>query len=604
MPVKNTRVNCITPDYPPMKGGVARYLSSLSAASGFRMNVYVPIEHPEPVGSEVKKIKFWWPVWPKWLPLVKRILDLKREGGLLVSHVFPVGTAAWLARLLGGPEYVLLFHGTDLQRVKSAWKLWLLKRVCGRARAMVVNSQATGRILTRFIPGAHYSVITPGVWPGQKKDKVLGREELGLDEQTKVVLAVCRLVDRKGIDTLIQAMEQLRAQFPEAQLAVVGDGPLYKAWSDLAELLQVPVTWVRRADDELVNKWYAAADIFCLPGQEKADDIEGFGIVYLEAATHGLPVIAGQGGGVAEAVLDGVTGLVVPPAVESVKQALARLLNNASLREQMGRAGRQRALSEFDWADRWIDFDKLINGSSIVDFKNDMAVVIPCWNHARELDLTLQALSQQTLQPAEVLVVDDASEDDPRSVVMKYQDRLPIKYLRLEKNSGAPAARNKGAELTKSEFILFLDAEVVLRPQALWLMREALEKEPDAALAYGDFYWSYKLFKARDWDVSALRRINYIHTTALIRRNQLIPFDESLKKFQDWDLWLSVAGRGSRGVYIPQVLFKVLCERQAGMSKWLPAFVYGLPWPIFGWTPKTVSGYKKAEQIIRAKHGI
>ena len=132
--------------------------------------------------------------------------------------------------------------------------------------------------------------------------------------------------------------------------------------------------------------------------------------------------------------------------------------------------------------------------------------------------MTLQALSQQTLQPAEVLVVDDASEDDPRSVVMKYQDRLPIKYLRLEKNSGAPAARNKGAELTKSEFILFLDAEVVLRPQALWLMREALEKEPDAALAYGDFYWSYKLFKARDWDVSALRRINYIHTTALLRR--------------------------------------------------------------------------------------
>ncbi len=66
-------------------------------------------------------------------------------------------------------------------------------------------------------------------------------------------------------------------------------------------------------------------------------------------------------------------------------------------------------------------------------------------------------------------------------------------------------------------------------------------------------------------------------------------------------------GRGDvykRQVYIPQVLFKVLGERQAGMSKWLPAFVYGLPWPIFGWTPKTVSGYKKAEQIIRAKHGI
>lgn len=587
-----------------MKGGVARYLSSLSAASGFRMSIYVPEEHPEPVGPEVKKIKFWWPVWPKWLPLVKRILELKQDGGLLVSHVFPVGTAAWLARLLGGPEYVLLFHGTDLQRVKSAWKLWLLKRVCGRARAMAVNSQATGGILSRLMPGVHYAVITPGVWPVHKKDKVLCREELGLDEQTKVVLAVGRLVDRKGIDTLIQAMEQLRTQFPEAQLVVVGDGPLYQAWFDLAELLQVPVTWVRQADDELVNKWYAAADIFCLPGQEKSDDIEGFGIVYLEAASHGLPVIAGQGGGVAEAVLDGVTGLVVPPAVEPVKEALARLLNNESLREQMGRAGRQRAEAEFDWADRWVDFERLINGDSLVNYKNDVAVVIPCWNHARELDLTLQALSRQTLQPAEVLVVDDASEDDPRSVVMKYQDKLPIKYLRLEKNSGAPAARNKGAELTKADFILFLDAEVILQPPALWLMREALEKQPDAGFAYSDFYWSFKLFKSKVWNVNALRQTNYIHTTALIKRSQLIPFDESLKKFQDWDLWLSMAGKGSCGVYIPQVLFKVLGERKAGISKWLPAFVYGLPWPVLGWTPKVVSGYKKAEQIIRVKHGI
>ncbi len=587
-----------------MKGGVARYLSSLSAASGFRMSVYVPAEHPEPVGSEVKKIKFWWPVWPTWLPLIKRILELKQSGGLLVSHVFPVGTAAWLARLLGGPEYVLLFHGTDLQRVKSVWKLWLLKRVCSRAQALVVNSQAMGSLLSRLMPGVQYTVITPGVWPSHKKDKVLCREELGVNERTKVVLAVCRLVDRKGIDTLIQSMEQLKARFPEAQLVVVGDGPLHKAWSDLAELLQVPTTWVSQADDELVNKWYAAADVFCLPGQEKTDDIEGFGIVYLEAAAHGLPVIAGQGGGVAEAVLDGVTGLVVLPAVEPVKEALARLLTNESLRDQMGRAGRQRAVAEFDWADRWADFERLINGDSAVKHKKDVAVVIPCWNHARELDLTLQALSLQTLQPAEVLVVDDASEDDPRIVVLKYQDKLPIKYIRLEKNSGAPAARNKGAELTDSDFILFLDAEVILEPRALLLMREALENQPLAGLAYSDFYWSFKLFKAKEWDVKALRQTNYIHTTALIRRGHLVPFDESLKKFQDWDLWLSMAQRGSQGVYIPQVLFKVLGERKAGISKWLPAFVYGLPWPIFGWIPRTISGYKKAEQIIRAKHAI
>lgn len=587
-----------------MTGGVARYLSSLSTASDFRMSVYVPCEHPDPVGSEVKKIKFWWPLWPKWVPLVKRMLELKQAGGLLVSHVFPVGTSAYLARRLGGPEYVLLFHGTDLQRVKSVWKLWLLKLICGRARVLVVNSRATGRLLSRLVPRARPTVITPGVWPSHKKDRVLCREELGVDERTKVVLAVGRLVPRKGIDTLIQAMERLKTQFPEARLVVIGDGPLYQAWSDLALLLNVPVTWVRQADDELVNKWYASADIFCLPGQEKTDDIEGFGIVYLEAASHGLPVIAGQGGGVDEAVLDGVTGLVVSPNVESVESALARLLNNESLRDQMGRAGRLRAEAEFSWSDRWSDFEKLMNGESIVKFKNDIAVVIPCWNHAKELEMTLEALSRQTLSPAEVLVVDDASEDDPRSVVLKFQTKLPIKYIRLEKNSGAPVARNKGTELTKSDFMVFLDAEVILQPEALCLMREALENHPQASFAYSDFYWSFKLFKARNWDAEALRKVNYIHTTALIRRDHLVPFDESLKKFQDWDLWLSMAERGRSGCYIPQILFKVTAERRVGISRWLPAVVYSLPWPIAGWTPATVIKYRVGEKLIRIKHGL
>ncbi|MFA6406221.1 MAG: glycosyltransferase [Patescibacteria group bacterium] len=650
-------------DYPPMRGGVARYLSNLAEASNGQMEVLVPLEHPEDAlgrfrtCEDVRYVRFWWSGWPKWLPLVKRCLELK-DGIIFVSHVLPIGTAAWISKKIGGPDYVVLFHGTDLKRINTVWRKWLLKNICKNAKRLIVNSQATSSALKKLIPETDTLVLTPGVTqfchpersPTESKDLACfdrtrsfdftrqtrsaqddksvrndTRRALGISDQTKVVLSVCRLVERKGIDTLLQAVAGLSAQYlvlstqspSKFELVVIGKGDYAEPLHQLASLLKVTVRWIENATDQDVAEWYSAADIFCLPSREAVDDVEGFGIVFLEAAAAGLPVIAGKGWGTEEAVVDGVTGLLVEPSAEKVKYALSKLLDDDQLRRRLGEAGQARALRDFRWEDRWrtlrknlefgiwnlgIDPNPQIQNSKF----NDIAVVIPCWNHAAQLERTLGALCGQTLLPKEVIVVDNNSNDNPQAVVEKYKDRLPISCVIYKDKQGAPAARNEGARLTSSPFLIFLDADVELVPEALAMMRQMLEDHPEASFVYSDFYWDWKLFRGRAWDAQAIKQLNWIHTTTLIRRSALVPFDETLKKFQDWDLWLSMSERGQTGIWIPRPLFKVIKSsgRTGKISHWLPSAVHRIPWPILGWMPDEIRKYKEAEAVIRQKHNL
>ncbi len=597
------KLYCLTMDYPPMRGGVARYLSNLAEASNGQIEVLVPSEHPTDVSqvtSRMSHVTFWWAGWPKWLPLIKRCLELK-DGIIFVSHVVPVGTAAWISFILEGPGYIVLFHGTDLQRMRTRWKRWLLRRICRRAVKLIVNSQATAKALKLLVPGSEPLILTPGVQPNSAQgEKKLIRQKFGISEQTKVILSVCRLVERKGVDTLLQAVANLQDVVQDLELVIIGQGQYSSQLHQLADLLKVRVRWIEDASDQEVIDWYSAADIFCLPSREAPDDVEGFGIVFLEAAMAGLPVIAGRGWGTEEAVVDGVTGLVVPPDVKHVTEALDKFVNNDQLRHQMGEAGKARATKEFKWQDRW---EKLRDE---IKKESDVAIVIPCWNHAKTLEKTLQAICNQTVLPREVVVIDNNSIDNPEVIVAKFKNSLPISCVTYKDKQGAPAARNEGARLTNAPFLLFLDADVELKPEALETMRMALDKHPEADFAYSDFYWSHKLFKGRNWDPIALRRMNWIHTSSLIRREAWVPFDESLKRFQDWDLWLTLAEQGKKGIWIPKPLFKVTeaAGRKGKISSWIPAFVHRMPWPILGWMPDEIRHYREAENIIKQKHHL
>lgn len=224
-------------------------------------------------------------------------------------------------------------------------------------------------------------------------------------------------------------------------------------------------------------------------------------------------------------------------------------------------------------------------------------IIIPVWNHTDALARCLAALDRQTYGDVDVVVVDDGSDGEcpiPHTQRSMCSIRQP--------HAGAPAARNRGARETHAEFLLFCDADVELQPPALARMVEALDAHPEASYAYSAFRYGWTTFRSFPFDAERLRRMPYIHTTALIRRAHFPGFDESLTRFQDWDLWLTMLKKGYTGVFIPEVLFTV--HSGGTMSRWFPSFLLRVPWERCGWVPARIRAYREAEATIRRKHRL
>jgi phosphatidyl-myo-inositol dimannoside synthase len=352
----------ITLDYPPERGGVARYLGELVRASGNSIEVVVEQDHELVGPGKVVKREFIRKMWPTWWPLVRVCREFSEQAPyLIVSHVLPVGTAAWIARLMGGAPYAVICHGLDV-RLAYAYphRAWLFRFVCRGAKLVVANSESTARDLRALVPNLNVLVLTPGVSIRSTVSREVARMRLGIQENEEVILAVGRLVKRKAFNTLLEATEYLRDR-ERVRIVIVGDGPERGTLVQLSEHLKHPVRFVTEATDAEVDEWYAAADVFCLPVREVKNDVEGFGIVFLEAAAHGLPVLAGKSGGIEEAVVDGETGLLVAPDdPKGLAENLRRLLDDPELRKKMGETAKNRVVMDFQWGDRWKKFSAAI----------------------------------------------------------------------------------------------------------------------------------------------------------------------------------------------------------------------------------------------------
>ena len=127
-------------------------------------------------------------------------------------------------------------------------------------------------------------------------------------------------------------------------------------------------------------------------------------------------------------------------------------------------------------------------------------------------------------------------------------------------------------------------------------MYNALQKHPKAAFAYSSFKYGFKTFKLWPYNAKKLKQMPYIHTTSLIRKDLFPGFDPKLTRFQDWDLFLTMAKRGDKGIWIDKILFQV--KAGGTMSSWLPKFLYSFS------SLKKVKKYKEAEKIIKEKHNL
>ncbi len=232
-----------------------------------------------------------------------------------------------------------------------------------------------------------------------------------------------------------------------------------------------------------------------------------------------------------------------------------------------------------------------------------ISVVIPAYQHAASLPGCLESVFAQQDVRTEIIVVDDGSTDATLEVLETYK----VKGVRVihQENQGANPARNRGLAEATGEYVIVLDADIIMRPTMLRDFLAQLQAHPEASYAYGSFYFGWKHFHGVPFSAERLRRMNFIHTSALVRRVDHPGFDPAVKRFQDWDVWLTMLERGRVGVLVPGTYFLARIDGKSRIgSSWLPSFVYRLPWRYVGWKPKRVAKYEAAREAIKQKHNL
>ena len=297
----------------------------------------------------------------KWL---RTLASIFRQYQIDVVHcglVLPDGLSGWLLhQTLGIPYVVYTFAKEILEYQRHPLVAERMRVVLSSASRVVTISSYTAERLKDFgVPPEKLVRIPPGVdasrfVANRDPERVQELRQLhGLSDRP-VILTVGRLIERKGCDKVIESLPSILSHFPRAVYLIAGDGPdrtrLEKLRDSLGLAKAVIFTGLVPEDD--LTAYYGLATLFAMVSRQTPGDheVEGFGIVYLEANACGLPVVAGRSGGVPDAVLDGRTGYLVDPfSKEAIAAAIIRLLENPQVREQLGSFGRERAVSEFSW---------------------------------------------------------------------------------------------------------------------------------------------------------------------------------------------------------------------------------------------------------------
>ena len=231
-----------------------------------------------------------------------------------------------------------------------------------------------------------------------------------------------------------------------------------------------------------------------------------------------------------------------------------------------------------------------------------ISVIVPVYNHADALVSTAKSIIGQTYRPLEIIIVNDGSTDAFGAAGEEVQRLgklagVDTKIIQ-QANSGGAAARNRGFGASQGEFVIFWDADTVAVPAMLARMADRLAAVPSASYVYSRFKVGWKTMRLQPFNPDDLRRVNYIDTTSLIRRDAFAGFDESLRRFQDWDLWLTLLDTNKTGSFISEVLFTKKVTRP-GISRWLPSVAYRLPWKL-----PAVTAYREARRVIAQKHHL
>ena len=282
----------------------------------------------------------------------------------------PLGLLSAGMKRAGVDRTVALTHGHEVWWAKVFPFNLLLRRIGSTVDVLTYLGEFTRSAISKGLTAkaqASMVKIAPGIDVEHfiPTDATVLRNSLGLSDK-KVIVSVGRLVHRKGQDHLIEAMPEILKSIPQAHLLLVGEGPYREHLQTLVKKhnLEASVTFIGRIQYKDLPTCICVGDIFAMPSRSRLMglEVEGLGIVYLEASSCGLPVLAGDSGGAPDALVQNETGLVVNGTDDQqIAKAAIKLLTNIELSKKMGLAGRQWIIDKWRWEIWSKDFEKLLN---------------------------------------------------------------------------------------------------------------------------------------------------------------------------------------------------------------------------------------------------
>ena len=350
-------------DYPPNDGGIARFCASLAEANanrGLRVSVLaqdVPGGRSAENRPVVETVQISGSRLSRDLAAFRRLIGSSDESVVVAGIWYPEGLIATLA---GVRPLVILAHGSELMPTIEAWRrgIWrqLARWVLSRADLVVANSSYTLDLVQRLAPRSSGVAIPLGVdvnrfCPG---DRVAAREAMGVDGLL-VISTVARLVRYKGHGVVLRALANLDSELQERVVYLVaGDGPDRLRLETLSEELGVRarVRWLDFLPESDLPMLYRASDLFVLCSREEQgrQEVEGFGLAFLEAQACGTPVVGTRTGGIPDAVKEGEGGWLIEQNDHvSLTEILRRLVEQPELFRQAGAVARARVVRGCTW---------------------------------------------------------------------------------------------------------------------------------------------------------------------------------------------------------------------------------------------------------------
>ncbi len=365
----------VTHVFPPITGGSGRWFWEIYRRLPLDQVVIAAGEHPNAPDFDaghdlrVERVPLALPSWGmcsikgakgyyRAQRTVRRLIKQHRISHLHCGALLPDGWIGYLCRRLYGIPYMIYMHGEEICYAGSSRELgWMCRKVLSAAEFIVANSQNTRNILLEKwrVPGERIEVLTPGVDCERFQPRAFNGEtkrRLGWENRT-VILTVGRLQKRKGHDALIRAMPLIRDAIPDVLYSIAGDGEERQNLEGLVDELALrgQVQFRGETTDEELVACYQQCDLFALPNRRIGDDLEGFGMVLVEAQACGKPVIAGNTGGTGETMQQPETGRTLD--CDDIGQLSATIKDMLLNREALARSGiraRERVEERFDWA--------------------------------------------------------------------------------------------------------------------------------------------------------------------------------------------------------------------------------------------------------------